>query len=335
VSPTLALAARSLTKRYGSVCAVQEADIGLAPGEVRGLLGLNGAGKTTLLRMLLGLVRPDRGAIEILGAAPRWGDDALPRELAGLVEEPAFYPYLSGRANLEICATLDRSRSDDCVEEVLARLELTAHADQRVAGYSTGMRQRLGLASALLRSPRVLLLDEPTAGVDPAGMRLVEQTVLDLAQRGVAVLLSSHHIAEVERICDSFTVLRAGRVVWDGTASQMREQAPLAAYELATNDDDLAASLAPEIDGVHSELLASGGLAVRASEHALDAFVAALVRSGVAVRRLEQAVSPLEALFFALTDERSERNATAPVGPAPRDHLQTGAPDGVERVPDR
>lgn len=307
----LALSARSLTKRYGSICAVERVDVALAPGEVRGLLGLNGAGKTTLLRMLLGLVRPDEGAIEILGATRRWGSDAPPQELAGLVEEPAFYPYLSGRANLEVFATLDRSESSGRVEEVLDRLELTAQADERVAGYSTGMCQRLGLASALLRSPRVLLLDEPTAGVDPAGMRLVEQTVLDLAGRGVAVLLSSHHIAEVERICHTFTVLRAGRVVWDGTALAMREQAPHAAYELATSDDLLAVSLAGDVEGVRSERLANGGLAVRASEAALDAFVRVLVRSGVAVRRLEQAVSPLEALFFALTDERSERSASA------------------------
>jgi ABC-2 type transport system ATP-binding protein len=329
----LALAARSLTKRYGSAYAVQGADIGLAPGEVRGLLGLNGAGKTTLLRMLLGLVRPDDGELWILGETPRWGDDALPRQLAGLVEEPAFYPYLSGRANLETLAMLDRSPAGERVDELLARLDLTAHADERVAGYSTGMRQRLGLASALLRSPRVLLLDEPTAGVDPAGMRVVEQTVLDLASRGVAVLLSSHHIAEVERICDTFTVLRAGRVVWDGTAVEMRDQAPLAAYELATSDDALAALLAMQVDGLHSERLANGGLAVRASEEALDAFVVALVRSGVAVRRLEQAVSPLEALFFALTDERADEDVTAPVDVAPRDGWQM--PESLERVAER
>jgi ABC-2 type transport system ATP-binding protein len=325
-----ALAARSLTKRYGSVCAVDGADIGLAPGEVRGLLGLNGAGKTTLLRMLLGLVRPDQGEIEVLGETPRWGADALPRQLAGLVEEPAFYPYLSGRANLEIFAALDRSGPGGDVDEMLARLELTAHADQRVAGYSTGMRQRLGLASALLRSPRVLLLDEPTAGVDPAGMRLVEQTVLDLARRGVAVLLSSHHIAEVERICDTFTVLRAGRVVWDGTALEMREQAPLAAYQLATSDDALAASLAVGVEGVHSELLANGGLAVRAAEEALDAFVVALIRAGVAVRRLEQAVSPLEALFFALTGGSGERGGTAPL-----DAVAAGGPENLAQAVDR
>jgi ABC-2 type transport system ATP-binding protein len=324
---TPALAARCLTKRYGSVCAVDRADIALAAGEVRGLLGLNGAGKTTLMRMLLGLVRPDDGEIEILGATPRWGREPPPRELAGFVEEPAFYPYLSGRANLEVFATLDRSPSGVSVEEVLDRLELTAHADRRVAGYSTGMRQRLGLASALLRSPRLLLLDEPTAGVDPAGMRLVEQTVLDLAQRGVAVLLSSHHIAEVERICDTFTVLRAGRVVWDGTALEMRRQAPLAAYELTTSDDPLVASLAVPVDRVFSERLPNGGFTVRASEDALDAYLLELARAGIAVRRLEQATSPLEALFFALTDGRPEPG----VPPSP-EGCETGMPEKLESV---
>ena len=302
------LAARSLTKRYGAVSAVEGVDLALGPGEVRGLLGPNGAGKTTLLRMLLGLVRPDAGEVEICGATARWGSDAPPRQLAGLVEEPAFYPYLSGRSNLEVLATLDGSSADGRVDAPLERVELAPHADQRVAGYSTGMRQRLGLASMLVRSPRVLLLDEPTAGVDPAGARVVEQTVLDLAARGVAVLLSSHHMVEVERVCTAFTVLRAGRVAWQGTPLQMREQAPPAAYELVTSDDALAASLAGRVEGLWSERLACGGLAVRASEDALDAFVAALVRAGVAVRRLQQAVSPLEAFFFALTAERAERS---------------------------
>jgi ABC-2 type transport system ATP-binding protein len=319
----VALAARSLTKRYGSVCAVDGAALELVPGEVRGLLGLNGAGKTTLLRMLLGLIRPDAGEIEILGATPAWGDGAPPRDLAGFVEEPAFYPYLSGRANLELFVTLDRSARGGQVDEVLERLELTAHADQRVAGYSSGMRQRLGLAAVLLREPRVLLLDEPTAGVDPVGMRLVEQTVLDLAQRGVAVLLSSHQIAEVERICDTFTVLRAGRVVWDGSVPEMRRQAPAAAYELSTSDDSRAASLDPPVDGLFSESLPNGGFAIRASEAALDAYLLALARAGIVVRRLELATSPLEALFFNLTGEAS-------------DHKSPGSPiDGSSARPER
>jgi ABC-2 type transport system ATP-binding protein len=306
----LVLAVRSLTKSYGARRAIDGADLTLAPGEVRGLLGANGAGKTTILRMLLGLVRPDEGAIEVFGRTPRWADDALSPLVAGFVEEPAFYPYLSARANLEVLARLDGSSSRARVMEVLEEVELDARAEERVAGYSTGMRQRLGIASALLRSPRLMVLDEPTAGLDPAGMRFVQRLVVDLAARGVAVLLSSHHIAEVERVCDTFTVLRSGKVVWDGTSTAMRAQAPPASRYLATSDDVRAAQLAAEVRDLTFSRLATGELVVSASDRALDAFVLALGRSGVAVRRLEQSATPLEAMFFRLTEQGRESSPT-------------------------
>jgi ABC-2 type transport system ATP-binding protein len=316
----LALAARGLTKTYGNRRAVDEADLTLAPGEVRGLLGPNGAGKTTVLRMLLGLVHPDAGEIELFGRMLRWGDDAPPATVAGFVEQPSFYPYLSGRANLEVLATLDGHTPAMDVTEILARVELDAHADERVAGYSTGMRQRLGLAAALLREPRLLLLDEPTAGLDPGGMGFVQRLVADLSRREVAVLLSSHHIAEVERICDTFTVLREGRVVWQGSAAQMRDEAPSPWYLLATSDDARAFAMADEIEGLECDRLAGGTLAVSASESVLDGFVLALARCGVAVRRLEQSASPLEAMFFALTEARE---ASVPRLPAAAERLAT------------
>lgn len=296
-----ALAARRLTKSYGSRRAVDEANLAIAPGEVLGLLGPNGAGKTTVLRMVLGLVRPDAGEIEIFGYTPRWSSDAPPPRVAGLVEEPTFYPYLSGRANLELLTTLEGGTSCCDVNEVLDRVALGAHANERVAGYSTGMRQRLGLASALLRAPRLLLLDEPTAGLDPDGMRFVQRFVGELAERGVAVLLSSHHIVEVETICDTFTVLRGGRVVWNGTLTAMLDQAPTPSVLLRTSDDERAAKMAREWNGLTCRTLESGGLEMTAGESVLDAFVLALARSDIAVRRLEQSVSALEAMFFALT----------------------------------
>lgn len=296
------LLARTLTKRYGTTCAVDGVDLTLQAGEVRGLLGPNGAGKTTLLRMLLGLVGPDTGSVELLG---RELED--PRRLdgvAGFVEEPSFYPYLSGRANLEILAELDDADSRSRIDEALERVELSDRARDRVAGYSSGMRKRLGLAAALVRAPRLLLLDEPTAGLDPAGVRFVGALVRSLSAEGTTILLSSHQIGDVEEVCDSFSVLMKGRLVWDGGVEEMRMQAPPSAYRMSTSDDARTLALAAGLAGVRGEP-ADLGLTVEASEEALDRLVLALGREGIAVRRLELRTRPLESMFFALT-------ATAP-----------------------
>jgi ABC-2 type transport system ATP-binding protein len=301
-----AVSASDLTKHFGRTRAVDSVDLAVGEGEVRGLLGPNGAGKTTLLRMLLGLVRPDAGSIELLDAVTH--DDGAPalEGVSGFVEEPSFYPYLSGRANLEVLAELDSAGSRRRIDGVLEQVELRTRAGDRVSSYSSGMRQRLGIAAALMRVPRLLLLDEPTAGLDPAGVRFVCRLLGNLAEAGVAVLLSSHQIGEVEGICDSFTVLSRGRVVWEGTAAEMRAQAPASAYRLSTSDDRLAIELARDQPGVQVELSPGDALTVKAPAGAMDPFVLRLAQSGVAVRRLELTVSPLESMFFTLTEEAPE-----------------------------
>ena len=173
----------------------------------------------------------------------------------------------------------------------------------RVGGYSTGMRQRLGIAAALLRRPRLLLLDEPTSGLDPAGTRSVAQLVRALAAGGVAVLLSSHQIGELEKVCTTYTVLRDGRVLWDGTAERLESEAPVTAYTLITSDDRRALELAEAEPGVRAEPTPQGGLAVAAAPDSLDALVLALGDARVVIRRLELLVSPLESMFFALTTD--------------------------------
>ena len=294
-----------LVKRFGTRTAVDGVELTVSPGQVRGLLGPNGAGKTTLLRMLFGLIHPDAGTVALLGRAlDGLGGEAL-REVGGFVEEPAFYPYLSGRANLSLLARLDAGPTAAAVQDALARVELERRGDDRVAGYSTGMRQRLGLAAALLRSPRLLLLDEPTSGLDPAGTRAVASLVRELAAEGVAVLLSSHQIGELERVCDTYTVMREGRVVWDGSAGELIAQAPASAYALATSDDELALQIAADHAGVRAGRSRRGELALSVREGCLDEFVFALGDARVAIRRLDLLVSPLETMFFALTSERA------------------------------
>ena len=298
--------ARGLTKRFEAICAIDGVDLVVGEGEVRGLLGPNGAGKTTLLRMLFGLVRPDAGTIELFGRTRRESDTPALDGVSGFVEDPSFYPYLSGRANLELLAELDRGGSRARVDEVLEQVKLAGRGGDRVSGYSSGMRQRLGIAAALLRAPRLLLLDEPTAGLDPAGVRFVGELVRDLSANGVAVLLSSHQISEIEGVCDSFSVLNRGRVVWEGTAEQMRLQAPPAAYRMVTSDDPRALTIATDQRGVQAEPSPIGGLTVKVQDWALDPFVLALGRSDLAVRRLELEVSSLESMFFALTDPQED-----------------------------
>jgi ABC-2 type transport system ATP-binding protein len=295
--------ASGLTKRFETTCAVDGVDLVVGEGEVRGLLGPNGAGKTTLLRMLLGLVRPDEGTIELLGRTLRESDSLVLDGVSGFVEDPSFYPYLSGYANLEVLAELDGGGSRARIDDVLEQVELAGRGGDRVSGYSTGMRQRLGIAAALMRAPSLLLLDEPTAGLDPAGVRFVGGLVRALSADGVSVLLSSHQIGEIEGVCDSFNVLSRGRVVWEGTAEQMRAQAPPSAYRMVTSDDARALAIASDRRGVQAAPSPDGGLTVDVEAGELDPFVLALGRSDVAVRRLELPVSPLESMFFALTGQ--------------------------------
>ncbi|MBV9805273.1 MAG: ATP-binding cassette domain-containing protein [Solirubrobacterales bacterium] len=302
IGAVYAVRATGLVKRFSDTTALDGLDIGLAPGEVRGLLGPNGAGKTTLLRILFGLIRPDGGTVELLGRRlDHLGGDVLDG-VGGFVEEPSFYPYLTGRANLKLLAKLDGDgRPAREIDDALGRVGLAERAGDRLSGYSTGMRQRLGLAAALLRRPRLLLLDEPTSGLDPGGTRAVAGLVRELAADGVAVLLSSHQIGELEKVCDSYTVMRVGRVVWNGTAAELEAQAPDSAYALWTSDDAHALELASRIPRVRIQRAARGGLAVAARSGDMDVLVAALGDARVLIRRLELMISPLESMFFALT----------------------------------
>jgi ABC-2 type transport system ATP-binding protein len=290
-----------LSKRFGPITALDAVDLSVARGEVRGLLGRNGAGKTTLLRLVLGLVRPDAGQVELFGRAFRGGDAPGLHAVAGIVEEPRFYPYLSGRRTLELLAELDGGGAAARIDELLELVGLTARGAQRVGAYSTGMRQRLGLAAALLAEPKLLLLDEPTIGLDPVGKSEVGAIVRRLADEGIAVLLSSHDMDEVAGVCDSVTILYSGRVVWDGEIARLRVEAPAPEYRAETSDDPGALALGSSFPAVGLRPAPNGGFLVSAESDALDAFVLALAAAGIAVRQLEEVQSSVEAMFRALT----------------------------------
>jgi ABC-2 type transport system ATP-binding protein len=299
-----ALETRALCKDFGDRLAVDRIDLRVAKGSVHGLLGRNGAGKTTLLRMILGLLAPDSGSVSLFGRPAPAGDVASRADVAGFVEEPRFYPYLSAQRNLELLAELDGPHAMLTPQEALEHVDLADRRRDKVGNFSTGMRQRLGLAAALLRSPRLMVLDEPTIGLDPANALAVRSLLRSLAERRVAVLVSSHNMSEVAEICDRVLIIHEGRTVWEGTQASLHVAAPAPAYRLWTSDDERAAALASRLAlPVETGGRRAGGapLTIHADDAQREAFVLELGKAGVAVRRLEPDVPPLESLFTALT----------------------------------
>ena len=208
-----------LTKRYGDVLAVDHLSLRIEPGEVYGFLGPNGAGKTTTMRMLLGLVAPTSGSAEVLDAAP--GSPAGLERVGALIESPGFYPFLSGRDNLRIVAK-HAGVSEAGIDQILDDVDLIDRAHHRFGTYSQGMKQRLGVAAALVKDPALLVLDEPTNGLDPGGVVQMRDLIRRLGDGHRSVLLSSHMLGEVEQVCDRVGVVRRGRLVAEGTVDELR-----------------------------------------------------------------------------------------------------------------
>ncbi len=301
VEPAIRL--RALRKEFGHVVAVDGIDLTVPTGAVYGYLGPNGAGKTTSLRMMLGLIRPTSGDVELFGRSPASDGVAALDGVAGFVESPTFYPYLSGRRNLHLLAALDGGRHHERVEEVLEVVELSGRGDDKVGGYSQGMRQRLGLAAALLRRPRLLLLDEPTNGLDPAGMRDMRRLVATLAGEGLTVLLSTHLMVEVEQLCSELAVIARGRIRFAGTLSDLREAHRGADYRLAVTDARRALGIGADVPGVRLEVEeGSGALLVRAEPDAAARLTVRLGEAGVGIYTMLPDAPTLEELFFGLTE---------------------------------
>ena len=286
-----------LTKRYRGITAVDGLDLSVRRGEVYGFLGPNGAGKTTTLKMLLGLISPSSGEAIVLGEEP-----GSPESLVGvgsLVESPAFYPYLSGRDNLRVLARYVGA-SRQRVGEVLEEVELTGRAKDRFKKYSLGMKQRLGVAAALLKDPELLVLDEPTNGLDPRGMADMRALIRRVGSGGRTVLLSSHLLGEVEQVCDRVGVIRRGSLVAEGTVADLRGNGD--GVLVRAEPMDLAARISEHLAGVSAVQERGGALFLRADPSRTAEINRKLTSAGLDVSEVRPAESSLEDVFLELTD---------------------------------
>lgn len=285
-----------LTKRYGAHTAVDAVSMSVHRGEIYGFLGPNGAGKTTTLRMLAGLIRPDSGVATVLGRAP--GDPDALRRMGVLIEGPGFYPYLSGRDNLRVLARY-RGIGDDAVVDALARVDLTARAQDRFRTYSLGMKQRLGVAAALLGDPDLLILDEPTNGLDPAGMADMRELITGLAADGHTVVLSSHLLSEVQEICDRVGVVSDGRLLTESTVRDLRGAASLL---VRAEPLELAFPAVRAVVGERSALVTATGIRVDAGAAAAPSVARAVIAAGADLLELRSDEKSLEEVFFEMTE---------------------------------
>ena len=311
---TPAARARGITKYYRDVVALDGVDLDVEPGQVHGLVGPNGAGKTTLLALLLGVTAPDAGTLEILGT-PSARSLTVADGVAGFVDGPGLYPSLTARQNLSALADLRGIRAGRAgrVGEALDQVGLSGVADVRVRGFSLGMRQRLGLAAALLTRPRLLVLDEPANGLDPAGKRDVRDVIEGLVVDGVAVVLSSHRMDDLAALCAEVTILSTGRVVFTGPLEKLAAESGDLDHRLLTSDPVRARAIASQVPGLRVRTPEGGrpgqdALLVGGAVSTVDALVAALVGGGVAVRELAPVVAPLEAAFLALVEAPGPRD---------------------------
>jgi ABC-2 type transport system ATP-binding protein len=301
----LAVATKDLTKTFGDRTVVDKVDLAIPAGSVCGFVGPNGAGKTTTIRMLLGLIRPTAGQGKILGGSLTDPKSYLSK-VGALIESPAFYPQLSGRENLKTLARLGGIPLAG-VNPVLDRSGLLARADDKYRSYSLGMKQRLGIAAAMLAGPELLILDEPTNGLDPAGIVEMRGLIRSLAGDGITVLVSSHLISEIEQICDYVVMIRAGRLVHQGPVTELRatQQAEFVIAPEHDADLEVLTKLMQQAGGTVTEGSAPGELVVAAPGASAADVNRRAADNGITLRQLGERTQSLERAFFALTGTKS------------------------------
>lgn len=297
----LAIEVEGLSKRYGRSYAVDNVSFRVPTGQITGFLGPNGAGKTTTLRMIAGLIRPTAGNSRLLGQSVP-GPTLL--NVGTMIEEPSFYPYMSGRRNLQHAATLHGGVPDDRIDEVLAFMNMDQAADKKVGAYSQGMRQRLGLARALLWKPEVLLLDEPTNGLDPVGIAEIRESLRTIAAEGVTILISSHILAEIEKLVERVLVIERGKMLFDGPLRELVRQIEEATirYRLRTPDPETLEQVLKDMNLV-SERLGEDWIRTEVAQDRAADLLRQLVLAGASVSEAVQEQESLEHAYLRLLRE--------------------------------
>ncbi len=313
-----AIETHGLTKRFGSRIAIDSVELLVPRGSAFGFLGPNGAGKTTMIRMLLGLTRASAGSMSMLGR-PVPAERAIALKGVGaIVEEPRFHPHLSGRENLRIVAAARGPEARERIVGALARVGLAERADEKVKRYSLGMRQRLGVARCLLADPQLLILDEPTNGLDPGGIQEFREMIRAMVeQEERTVFISSHLLDEVEKICDAAAIVDRGKIVTQGPIAELARGGSNPELILAVDDDELALRTLAASTDVREAHRSDEGLRIVLSgaPETAAAINAALVRAGVGVLRLEPVRESLERRFLEITsrlDAPADASADAP-----------------------
>jgi ABC-2 type transport system ATP-binding protein len=300
------LAVRGLTKRFDSTLAVDNLDLTIQRGKILGFLGPNGSGKSTTVSMILGLVHPSAGSVEIMGTS--WVDDPsiVARYVGAIIENPAFYPYLSGRDNLRAQAKMVGNIPESRIDTLLKLVNMRDRADRKYKTYSLGMKQRIGIASTLLTDPALVILDEPTNGLDPAGQREIREIIPRIAEEGHSVLLASHLLHDVEQLSDQVVIIQQGRKVTEGSVDDLLRVREFFDIRLAGDDLPAAAAVVRDIDGVKSVSIEGNRLMVDASTEQGAVISRALAAASLFPSHFARTRNSLEDLFLELTAEPSE-----------------------------
>ena len=288
----------NLSKKFGEVTAVQSINLRVRQGEVFGFLGPNGAGKTTTIGMVLGLIHPTEGSITLFDQPVTPSHNRALQNVGSLIGAPALLPYLSAQENLQLLATLHDGVENGRITEILDLIGLSQAADRPVKGFSTGMKQRLGLGAALLHRPSLIILDEPTNGLDPAGMREVRTLIRQLADEGTTIFLSSHLLHEVEQVCDRIAVIRQGQIVAQGAVEELLSQSGQS-VKLKVKNPAKAGELLAQLP--NATKIVTNGAYVQVSGVESETAVAHLAQNGIIPSEVQSQKSDLESLFLELT----------------------------------
>lgn len=297
------LETNNLTKRFKNFVAVDDLSLQVRTGEVLGFLGPNGAGKSTTVGMVLGLIRPTSGSVRIAGQELVSDSSLVSEHIGAIIENPAFYPYMSGRDNLRAHGMAVGNVSEQRIDELLALVNLSERARHKFKNYSLGMKQRLGIASTLLTDPALVILDEPTNGLDPAGQREIREIIPRLAEQGHGVLLASHMLHEVEQVSDRVLIVRRGKLITEGSVDDLLRRGGYIEISVPGSDPELALRAIRPIPQVEQVTIDNGKVIVVAPEEIGAALNRALVEHGIYASAIAPRHSTLEDLFLEMTEE--------------------------------